>query len=150
MCTAGAPCTEATIPKIMEKNNLEAARHINSEVKCPRCRPPYFGTLIKDISMVPLNWRSYNIGVDYIISLAMFMQLKFTVESNCKAKCINFADSLKNGAVLQYVKTEVKNFLDFLADRDTALFSKDWNDLPLNFYSIPTVSIFNSTINAQT
>ena len=26
---------------------------------------------------------------------------------------------------------------------------KDWNDLPLNFYSIPTLSIFNSTINAH-
>ena len=26
---------------------------------------------------------------------------------------------------------------------------KDWNDLPLNFYSIPTLSIFTSTINAH-
>ena len=27
---------------------------------------------------------------------------------------------------------------------------KDWNDLPLNFYSIPTLSIFANTINAHT
>ena len=27
---------------------------------------------------------------------------------------------------------------------------KDWNDLPLNFYSIPTLSIFSNTINAHT
>ena len=26
---------------------------------------------------------------------------------------------------------------------------KDWNDLPLNFYGIPTLSIFKSTINAH-
>ena len=26
---------------------------------------------------------------------------------------------------------------------------KDWNDLPLNFYGIPTLSIFNSIINAH-
>ena len=27
---------------------------------------------------------------------------------------------------------------------------KDWNDLPLNFYSIPNLSIFSNTINAHT